>query len=52
VENLQHVALNAVNGAADYEPLPPGFPEPYLEIIGSFYFNVSLRGIPSNEETP
>ena len=40
VENLQYVALDAVTGAADYEPLPPGFPEPYLEITGNFYFNV------------
>lgn len=40
VENLQYVALDAVTGAADYEPLPPGFPEPYLEITGTFYFNV------------
>ncbi len=40
VENLQYVALDAITGAADYEPLPPGFPEPYLEITGNFYFNV------------
>jgi hypothetical protein len=40
VETLQYVALDAITGAADYEPLPPGFPEPYLEITGNFYFNV------------
>lgn len=40
VENLQYVATAAIEGAADYEPLPPGFPEPYLEITGNFYFNV------------
>jgi hypothetical protein len=40
VKNLQHVALDAVQGAADFEPLPPSFPEPYLEITGGFYFNV------------
>jgi hypothetical protein len=40
VTNLQHVSLDAVRGAADYEPLPPDFPEPYLEIVGAFYFNV------------
>ena len=40
VTNLQHVALDAVRGAADFEPLPPSFPEPYLEITGGFYFNV------------
>ena len=40
VDNLQYVALDAITGAADYEPLPPGFPEPYLEITGNFYFNV------------
>ena len=40
VENLQYVALDAITGGADYEPLPPGFPEPYLEITGNFYFNV------------
>ncbi|MGH7565419.1 MAG: hypothetical protein ACREK2_01175 [Gemmatimonadota bacterium] len=40
VENLQYVALDAITGAADFEPLPPGFPEPYLEITGNFYFNV------------
>ena len=45
VDNLQYVALDAITGAADYEPLPPGFPEPYLEITGNFYFNV----IPSDE---
>jgi hypothetical protein len=45
VENLQYVALDAITGAADYEPLPPGFPEPYLEITGNFYFNV----FPSDE---
>ena len=40
VTNLQHVALDAVRGAADFEPLPPSFPAPYLEITGGFYFNV------------
>jgi hypothetical protein len=40
VDNLQYVALDAITGAAEYEPLPPGFPEPYLEITGNFYFNV------------
>jgi len=45
VENLQYVALDAIRRAADYEPLPPGFPEPYLEITGNFYFNV----FPSDE---
>jgi hypothetical protein len=45
VDNLQYVALDAITGAADYEPLPPGFPEPYLEITGNFYFNV----FPSDE---
>jgi hypothetical protein len=46
VENLQYVALDAITGAADYEPLPPGFPEPYLEITGNFYFNVFPSGGP------
>jgi hypothetical protein len=46
VENLQYVALDAITGAADYEPLPPGFPEPYLEITGNFYFNVFPTGGP------
>jgi hypothetical protein len=46
VENLQYVALDAITGAADYEPLPPGFPEPYLEITGNFYFNVIPSGGP------
>lgn len=45
VENLQYVALDAIQGAADYEPLPPDFPEPVLEITGNFYFNV----FPSDE---
>jgi hypothetical protein len=44
VRNLQYVALSAVDGAADFEPLPPGFPEPYLEITGGFYFNSSPAG--------
>ena len=44
VRNLQYVALSAVEGAADFEPLPPGFPEPYLEITGGFYFNSSPAG--------
>jgi hypothetical protein len=46
VDNLQYVALDAITGAADYEPLPPGFPEPYLEITGNFYFNVFPSGGP------
>lgn len=46
VDNLQYVALDAITGAADYEPLPPGFPEPYLEITGNFYFNVFPPGGP------
>lgn len=44
VENLQHVAVDAVAHAADYEPLPPSFPEAALEITGSFYFNVLPGG--------
>lgn len=44
VENLQYVALDAIRGAADYEPLPPDFPEPYLEITGNFYFNTFPTG--------
>lgn len=48
VEDLQYVALDAVNGAAEYEPLPPGFPESYLEIIGGFYFNVLPRRTPGD----
>lgn len=40
VDNLQYVAMDAVQDAADFEPLPPGFPEPYLEITANFYFNV------------
>lgn len=44
VRNLQHVALSAVEGAADYEPLPLDFPESHLEITGSFYFNTSPPG--------
>ncbi|HUF88608.1 MAG TPA: hypothetical protein VMR66_01365 [Gemmatimonadota bacterium] len=44
VENLQYVALDAIEGAADYEPLPPAFPEPVLEITGNFYFNVFPPG--------
>jgi hypothetical protein len=39
VTNLQYVAHDAVEGAADFEPLPPDFPESYLEITGNFYFN-------------
>ncbi len=39
VLELRHVAPDAVTGAADYEPLPPGFPEPELVITGYFYFN-------------
>ncbi|MGH7542308.1 MAG: hypothetical protein ACREK7_00080, partial [Gemmatimonadota bacterium] len=44
VRNLQYVALSAVESSADFEPLPPGFPEPYLEITGGFYFNSSPGG--------
>lgn len=44
VGNLQHVALSAIEGAADFEPLPLDFPEQYLEITGSFYFNTSPPG--------
>lgn len=39
VEDLQYVATDAIEDAADYEPLPPDFPEPYLEITAGFYFN-------------
>lgn len=42
VPNLQYVATSAIRGAADFEPLPSGFPEPYLEITGNFYFNTVL----------
>jgi hypothetical protein len=42
VPNLQYVATSAIRSAADFEPLPPGFPEPYLEITGNFYFNTVL----------
>ncbi len=44
VPNLQYVATSSIEAAADYEPLPPGFPEPLLEITGSFYFNVAPPG--------
>ncbi|MBW3660043.1 MAG: hypothetical protein KY397_00215 [Gemmatimonadetes bacterium] len=40
VDGLQYVATDALEGAADYEPLPPDFPEPYLEVTAHFYFNV------------
>lgn len=40
VDDLQYVAIDAIEGAADYEPLPPDFPEPYLEVTAAFYFNV------------
>ncbi|HUP20848.1 MAG TPA: hypothetical protein VM778_12985, partial [Gemmatimonadota bacterium] len=40
VSNLQYVSTDAIRGAADYEPLPPGFPAEYLEVTGHFYFNV------------
>jgi hypothetical protein len=40
VANLQYVSTDAIRGAADYEPLPPGFPAEYLEVTGHFYFNV------------
>lgn len=40
VEDLQYVATDAIEDAADYEPLPPNFPEPYLEVTAGFYFNV------------
>ncbi|HUP01711.1 MAG TPA: hypothetical protein VM737_09370 [Gemmatimonadota bacterium] len=44
VPNLQYVATSAIEGAADFEPLPPGFPEAYLEITGAFYFNTVIPG--------
>lgn len=40
VDNLQYVATDAIEAAADYEPLPTDFPEPYLEITANFFFNV------------
>ena len=50
VLDLRHVAPDAVNGAADFEPLPPGFPEPTLVVTGNFYFNVfpPSRGSPED----
>jgi hypothetical protein len=44
VPNLQYVATSSIEAAADYEPLPPGFPEPLLEVTGNFYFNVAPPG--------
>jgi hypothetical protein len=44
VLELRHVAPDAVTGAADFEPLPPGFPEPELTVTGSFYFNMFPPG--------
>jgi hypothetical protein len=44
VLDLRHVAPDAVTGAASFEPLPPGFPEPKLTITGNFYFNVFPPG--------
>ena len=41
VDDLQYVAMDAIADAADYEPLPTDFPEPYLEITANFYFNVT-----------
>jgi hypothetical protein len=38
------MSLELLDHRADYEPLPPGFPEPLLEITGSFYFNVAPPG--------
>lgn len=40
VANLQYVATDAIQGAADFEPLPTDFPEEHLEVVGNFYFNV------------
>lgn len=40
VDDLQYVATDAITDAAEYEPLPTDFPEPYLEITANFYFNV------------
>lgn len=40
VDDLQYVAIDAITDAAEYEPLPTDFPEPYLEITANFYFNV------------
>jgi hypothetical protein len=39
VLELRHVAPDAVTGSADFEPLPTGFPDPKLTIVGNFYFN-------------
>jgi hypothetical protein len=39
VLELRHVASDAVTGSADFEPLPTGFPDPKLTIVGNFYFN-------------
>lgn len=41
VDDLQYVAMDAIADAAEYEPLPTDFPEPYLEITANFYFNVT-----------
>jgi outer membrane biosynthesis protein TonB len=39
-ESLENASLGAVRGAAPFEPLPPDFPEPYLEITFGFYYIV------------
>jgi hypothetical protein len=44
VLELRHVAEDAVTGAADFEPLPPGFPDPELTVTGNFYFNTFPPG--------
>lgn len=44
VLELRHVAQDAVTGAADFEPLPPGFPDPELTVTGNFYFNTFPPG--------
>jgi len=43
VPNLEYVSTDAIRATADFEPLPPDFPAPYLEITGSFYFNTFPR---------
>ncbi|MFN2433241.1 MAG: hypothetical protein ABR599_10605 [Gemmatimonadota bacterium] len=50
VLELRHVAPDAVRGAAVFEPLPPGFPEPDLTVTGNFYFNVLPPGAGAEEE--
>lgn len=50
VLDLRHVAPDAVKGAARFEPLPPGFPEDELTIVGNFFFNVFPPGEEAGEE--